>query len=575
MGSPQNYYGVGFYEKQVATVTPVPGNTGWLPAAQSVAGGQWTNPNNAFANDNVYTTEDTNNQIQQWTNFNLQGGIPNDGTLVIDGLEVRLQDARLTGSGTSTSCKIQVAVSWNGGSSWSTNLGSANLTTGDTDPVVGSNADTSMWTPHTTWGRSDFANGTFRVRLTWQDGTASCAATRNVRLDQLEVRVQYHTTTTSWSNQVQSVNDPLTGTALASQGFWGAIFTSGGIRENGDQYAPANLGNGAVDAPGPGNPDYDPEGYDYTIELPGGSGQVRLFDPIYCATGSNGHGGNLGAGDHWTGTQSSGTLVRPVAVTYRLYNTNGTVANNADDGPPVATLTYDPGNQTLANLSGEYGTPTAPQGGQPAHTDCSTNPAHNAWVQIASGLASGTYRLNVNTSLNAANMNVGAENLFSIWVKSTGNARVYGSGRMAAYSNLDGGLQKFYFAQIEQTHAGKTMIIDLFDPGETNGNAYLRLLSPDGNSYDYVNFDWTSDDGRSGTNVNVIQTSNGSALFNNKQITISVPLPASYGAAGLDPPGDITSEPGWWLIEYDIAQANDTTTWGVSIRGNPVHLVLP
>jgi hypothetical protein len=146
---------------------------------------------------------------------------------------------------------------------------------------------------------------------------------------------------------------------------------------------------------------------------------------------------------------------------------------------------------------------------------------------------------------------------------------------MAAYSNLDGGLQKFYFAQIEAAHAGKTMQIDLFDPGETNGNAYLRLLSPDGNAFNYVNFDWVSDDGRSGTNVSQIQTSNGSALFNNKQITISVPLPPTYGSAGLDPPGDITSEPGWWLIEYNIQAANDTTTWGVSIRGNPVHLVLP
>ena len=68
---------------------------------------------------------------------------------------------------------------------------------------------------------------------------------------------------------------------------------------------------------------------------------------------------------------------------------------------------------------------------------------------------------------------------------------------MAAYTNLDGGLQKFYFAQIEKVHAGKTMVIHLFDPGEASGNAYLRILSPDGNVYHYQTFDWTSDDGRS------------------------------------------------------------------------------
>lgn len=61
---------------------------------------------------------------------------------------------------------------------------------------------------------------------------------------------------------------------------------------------------------------------------------------------------------------------------------------------------------------------------------------------MASGLASGVYRLNVNTSLAPGNMHVGAESLFSIWVKSGGSARVYGGGRMAAYTHLDTGQQK-------------------------------------------------------------------------------------------------------------------------------------
>ena len=147
---------------------------------------------------------------------------------------------------------------------------------------------------------------------------------------------------------------------------------------------------------------------------------------------------------------------------------------------------------------------------------------------------------------------------------------------MAAYTNLAGGLQAFYFAQIEQMHAGKTMVIELFDPGEVSGNGYLRFQSPDGDSYDYATFSWKSDDGRSGSNVTQIQTSiNGAAQFNNRLITIEIPLPGSYGSAGLDPPGDSTSEPGWWRVEYNVSGGNDTTTWGVSIRGNPVHLVLP
>lgn len=583
MGSPQNYYGVGFYEGRVATTVNVPGNTAtdtggnpWNATALATTGGQWTFPDRAYSNNSSYASETSNNERQVWQDFNLINEIPTAASLVIDGIEVGLTNVSLTGSGTSTNCFVGVEATWDGGATWSTaNASSALTTTVTDDKIVGSSNSLGMWGSHS-WGRNDFSNSNFRVRLTWRNNTVQCASTRGVQLDLLEVRVQYHTTTTNWTTQTLNVNDPVAGTPLASQGFWGAMFTSGGVRENGDRFGPANLGAGAVDAPGPASPTYDPNGYDYTLELPGGNGQVRLFDPMFCATGDNGHGGSFGAGDHWTGRQGGGQVVRPVAITYSLYNTHGTVSNVTDDGPPVATITYDPGSQTMADLSGAMGTPLGPDVGQPAHTDCSTNPAHNRWV-LPSGfnnLGSGVYRLNVNTSV-ANNANVGAENLFSVWVQSSGNARVYGSGRMAAYTNLSGGLQKFYFAQIGKEHAGKTMEIQLFDPGESSGNAYLRILSPDGNTYSYATFSWSSDDGRSGTNVSQIQTSNGTALFNNKMVTILVPLPANYGSVGLNPPGDATDEDGWWMIEYNIAAANDTTTWAVNIRGNPVHLVLP
>ena len=577
MGSPENYYGVGFYEGRVQDDDLVPGNTDWNAAAQSVSGGQWSNPDRAFTNNNSYTTEDANGHAQQWTNFGVQTELPNDPTLVIDGIEVRLQDARLTGSGASTACVLQVALSWDAGSSWTANVPSAPLTTSDTDPVVGSNSDLSMWTPHTTWTRSEFANGTFRVRLTWQDGISGCASTRNVQLDQLEVKVQYHTVVTTWVDQTLAVNDPSSGAVLASQGFWGAVFTSGGWRENGDMYAPSFIGNGTGAPSGSASPTYDPDGYDYVLELPGGNGEVRIFDPIFCATGPNAYGGSYGAGDHWTSPTANSNQPSftggPVAVTYRLYNMNGSPLDESDD-ILVGTLAYDPGSRTLGDLSGAFGTPQ--NNNDPDRQDCSSDPAHNAWVTVDDNLASGTYRLNVNTSIDAGNAATGAENLFSLWVKSGGNARVYGAGRMAAYTNLDGGLQAFYFAQIEDVHAGKTMVIELFDPGEVSGNGFLRIQSPDGDSYDYVNFDWSSDDGRSGTNVSSIQTSiGGAAQFNNRLVTIEVPLPTTYGSAGLNPPGDATDEPGWWRIEYDVSGGNDTTTWQVSIRGNPVHLVLP
>ena len=152
----------------------------------------------------------------------------------------------------------------------------------------------------------------------------------------------------------------------------------------------------------------------------------------------------------------------------------------------------------------------------------------------------------------------------------TGEPRVHGLNRMAMYNNLNGGTSLFYFAEIERVHAGKTMIIELFDPGEVSGNGFLRIQTPNGNAYNYATFSWRSDDGRSGTNVTQIQTSvSGAAQFNNRVVTIEVPLPASYGSAGLNPPGDATDEEGWWRIEYNVAGGNDTTTWRCQHPGQP------
>jgi hypothetical protein len=120
------------------------------------------------------------------------------------------------------------------------------------------------------------------------------------------------------------------------------------------------------------------------------------------------------------------------------------------------------------------------------------------------------------------------------------------------------------------------MEIKLFDPGDVGGNAYLRILSPDGNAYNYVNFTYTADNGRSSaTPTNVIQTASSASgsYFQDALITIQIPIPSTYGSGGLTPAG--VPGPGWWKIEYQVAGGNDTTSWQVDIQGNPVHLLVP
>ncbi len=137
MGSPQNYYGVGTYLYNNVNVNNNNNNnnTGFDPEGAVVSGGCWTTPTNAATQNTTYTTASTNNCAQQWNTFGLQSGaagVPNDATLVVDGLEVQLNRVFIGGSGTSTNCYVKTEVSWNAGTTWSTAQNTSALNTTNT-----------------------------------------------------------------------------------------------------------------------------------------------------------------------------------------------------------------------------------------------------------------------------------------------------------------------------------------------------------------------------------------------------------------------------------------------------------
>jgi hypothetical protein len=77
------------------------------------------------------------------------------------------------------------------------------------------------------------------------------------------------------------------GQQLNSQGFWGVLFERGGDARNGDAFSPLLVSNGSswvsndpsLNAQG----NFDPSGYNYTVEVPAAGGAVYLFDPSFCA----------------------------------------------------------------------------------------------------------------------------------------------------------------------------------------------------------------------------------------------------------------------------------------------------
>lgn len=147
------------------------------------------------------------------------------------------------------------------------------------------------------------------------------------------------------------------------------------------------------------------------------------------------------------------------------------------------------------------------------------------------------------------------------------------------------GLAQLYLAEIDDIHAGKTMQVELFDPAD--GIDSVRIVDPNG---DYVDFSWHTIDclvysydcsrGDLGTVSSPIhQTCSGipclkqasGISFQNRTIRIAIPLDQSYACAyTAGEPDDC-----WWKVEYEDnnSNANETTTWGVTLLGDPIHLV--
>lgn len=445
----------------------------------------------------------------------------------------------------------------------------------------------------------------------------------------------YCLTTPSNSNCDATTSVPnATGSGtLASKGFWGAFQSSGDVHNEGDAFMPFNdtldPGSNSSLPAGGTNPDYTGTGYDYAVVVPADGGKVYIYDPTFCPVG-----GGYGSGDHYNADASrqwgfgSGKNFS-VSSYYALYDTQGTAFTISDD-----TLVASSGNlfaqEYQFDYSHKYGTAgyEVSVGNKSldnvAAIDCSEGKIpvgsssteggywHDRWWPIATNVPAGTYRLSVlsgpvDTTCGAGNVapkcnwKAQAENDFGIEVTGPNDTqvppnspRVYGLGKMAAYNILPSGVQSFYLAQIDKSAAGKTLEIDLFDPGDVSGEGTLRIKNPNGNAYNYATFDYksinlttagnncnagTSDACSANGRTSIKTATGGNSSFNNTWIQITIKLPTTYGSgcsgdpSCLKPPGE--TQPGWWKIEYTVSGGNDTTTWMVNIRGNPVHLVVP
>jgi hypothetical protein len=574
MGSPENYYGVfGPVRTPTGGTTTVnASDTGWLsPSVNKAFESGWTNVGNVYTSDNLVAT--ATDRKAAWGDFNFS--FPSGAT--VTGIEARIE-ARYSGV-VKSDCRLSVRLSGENGGGYSNEIKTPNLT--QTDPVspyyvLGSS--TNLWGKASDyWTVSRFTNANFRIQLE-RDGCNGTDSPRQV--DLIQVRVHY---TTSTFVPDANLAAP-TGETLAPRGYWGTMLAQGSIDVNGDAYSPRYETRTSQL-----NAQYLPtQYYDYAVKVPAGStdGEIWIYDPVFCATSSS---GQYGTGDRFLETTNA------VSAFYMVYDTKETMFDTADDtrmDPTSDDNLFKGISASDTSLGGPSGYPSCKQGDV-------TNTAdgrywHNRWYQLADNLPGGkTYRVRTtSTDPNSATaqLNAGAQNSFAIWTTAVGEKPdVYGIGAMEAYTPLGAGqAATFYLAKIEAIHAGKTVRIELWDPGDTQSlPANLEILIPTASGYSKATFDWTATKGSansaaicrvaSGAGVTSLTTNTGGTQnFNGCWVTIEVPIPTNYTAPA--PPGE--TEAGWWKINYVMGgtgttTAYDVTTWEVEIRGNPVHLVVP
>lgn len=196
------------------------------------------------------------------------------------------------------------------------------------------------------------------------------------------------------------------------------------------------------------------------------------------------------------------------------------------------------------------------------------------------GTEAGIYPLQVRVDCT----NCQGHNRFSIRATASPSGpqpRVYALGDMVMYVNSSNNTE-FFFAEVLPVHAGKTLVLDLWDAGDQDQGegAYVQIVGPNGVVDCYVSSTHPNGPAPPGTllpNCDQLtrfegsQTVNCTHCYNNQMLTFRIPLPAGYSCT----PG--VGDGCWWKVRYKYGVPGvvpaDTTTWAARIEGNPIHLV--
>jgi len=366
------------------------------------------------------------------------------------------------------------------------------------------------------------------------------------------------------SNQFGNGCDPRQAGCTGQPNFWANIhgkYTDTGM---GDAFSPFCRGSSGS-ASCSQNPSFRSRGYLYGIEgTVGGPLNVEFMDMYFHNTsGGVSTNDNLRTGDRgcesgaWGNSTNAACGQTIVATLYAPDPTPLDLTNNTT----LCTHTFTPQPQVAATAPYTWLTPASA-----ALPNC-------FGVNSASA---GTYVLQIQV-IEPSQSSYSGLNRYSLRVTPASGRRLFGLGDISLYNNFTGSISEFYLAEVSSIYKGKTLIVELFDPGDAENNVsnIISFVQPGGSVFatcdlrirDTVADPWVpldtanNDPVASPCSINSTRPANN---FNSKWIQVTIELPDTYSC----------SSDCWWRVRYNYSgSTNDTTTWRAYILGNPIHLI--
>lgn len=309
--------------------------------------------------------------------------------------------------------------------------------------------------------------------------------------------------------------------------FWASINGEFTDYEDGDAYATSCIVGGIGDSPdnscdtGP-NGEYRSGGYYLAVEV--APGTPTLSVEIYNAAF---YDGSPETGEYLLPDSNNGPR-----TTYSLYPPDSTPYDVTDLGASVCSLGVD-----------------AEQAG---YTD---------WVTLCTiSPTPGIYTLQIETD--------GGGTFNNFAVRAPQATAVYGLGDISIYSRVSAGTTRVDLAEIPDVHAGKTLIVGLFDPGDSTGNGTISVVAP---GTVPSSCRWRVRGTATWTNSCTIDTvsAGGPSQLNGSWVDWEIEIPGAYTCTPAVGPGC------FWSLDFTYsAVAHDRTVWSARVVGNPVRLVV-